>query len=204
MRFHGHRSDLRRGIHDNKKLQYAWNKYGESAFRFEHILSCEKDLLLKNEQLLIDTTSAVKSGYNICPVAGNTIGVKLSPESRARMAAAQRGRKHSEETRKKMSETTRKMVKTRQHIHNLAISCLGKKMPPMTAEHKAKISAKNKGRKLSRSVSEVALQRIFDGMGRPHLTPEYTGDCYYYHGLRRMRIQWFRKNGGDICQNSRL
>ena len=30
-----HRNELRRGVHRNKRLQNAWNKYGENAFKFE-------------------------------------------------------------------------------------------------------------------------------------------------------------------------
>ena len=33
-RFESHRKELIAGTHNNKHLQNAWNKYGESCFRF--------------------------------------------------------------------------------------------------------------------------------------------------------------------------
>lgn len=199
MRFSGHRSDLRRGIHDNKKLQYAWNKYGESTFRFEYILFCEISDLLVNEQILIDETKAVEYGYNICPVAGNTIGVKPRPESLEKMAAAQRGRKHSEETRRKMSESAKRHVRTKEHNENLRLACIGKKMPPMTEEQKKKISAANKGRGLGRIKTDRERALISAAMkGRKF--SEDTMNKLRESGRKRWVKLKFKRYGDELCQ----
>lgn len=78
-RWHRHRKDLRLGRHPNKHLQAAWTMYGEDAFVFEVLeLTSEFDA---REQYWIDKTECLNSdkGYNYCPVARSTRGVKLGP-----------------------------------------------------------------------------------------------------------------------------
>src|SRR5258705_10686060 len=36
-RWKSHRSELKRGVHHSRYLQFSWNKYGEAAFQFEII-----------------------------------------------------------------------------------------------------------------------------------------------------------------------
>ena len=103
-----HRHELRKGIHINKHLQAAWNKYGRSCFEFQLLLNCEPDELLIHEQQQMTKYQAVEYGYNICEVAGNCLGVKRSDEMKEKMKGNTRGRgrigcTHSEETKLKMS-----------------------------------------------------------------------------------------------------
>jgi hypothetical protein len=78
------------GTHKNKHLQSAWSKYGEEAFVFE-ILELTSELNAQ-EQFWIDSTGCLdpKNGYNCCPIARSTRGLKRGPES--------------EEYRKKLSQ----------------------------------------------------------------------------------------------------
>lgn len=76
-RWDQHRSHLRKGVHHSRVLQRAWNKYGESAFKFLPILTCAKSMLLFYEQQLLDK---VKPEYNASPTAGSSLGVKRTPE----------------------------------------------------------------------------------------------------------------------------
>src|SRR5690349_12758627 len=78
-RWHRHKKDLRLGIHRNKHLQAAWTKYGEEAFLFE-ILELTSELDVR-EQFWIDKTGCLNAdkGYNYCPIARSTRGVKLGP-----------------------------------------------------------------------------------------------------------------------------
>jgi group I intron endonuclease len=94
LRWHGHKIALRKGTHKNKKLQNAWNKYGESAMAFTTILVCRPCDLLLYEQALID---AVRPRYNICMVAGNSLGVRWSDESKAKKSQSLLGIKQSPE-----------------------------------------------------------------------------------------------------------
>jgi hypothetical protein len=104
-----HLCNLRNNKHANKKLQYHYNKYGESDFQFSVLLGCEKEDMIKHEQFFIDSLKPV---LNICQIAGNTLGVKRSDEYKKalseRMKGTKRhlGYKHSEESRKKMSENS--------------------------------------------------------------------------------------------------
>jgi hypothetical protein len=73
-----HFSSLLKNKHNNKFLQNAWNKYGSDKFKFIILEFCNDDILLKREQYYIDKEH--QNLYNICPVAGNTFGVKQSQE----------------------------------------------------------------------------------------------------------------------------
>lgn len=78
-RWSRHRKELHAGTHKNKHLQAAWNKYGEEAFVFEVLeLTIELDA---REQFWIDKTGCLNAdkGYNYCPIARSTRGVKLGP-----------------------------------------------------------------------------------------------------------------------------
>jgi group I intron endonuclease len=98
-RFCQHRRLLDKGKHKNIYLQNAWNKFGESCFEFIVIEHCPVEQLIDLEQRSIDE----QSEYNISPTAGNSLGVKRTPEFKAKISAAVKGRKHSAEARSKMS-----------------------------------------------------------------------------------------------------
>lgn len=141
---------LENNKHHNRHLQSAWNFYTEDAFAFS-VLEIVPDakMLTVREQSHFD---AMKHEYNICPTAGSTLGrttspetiakqsaahmgnqcafgYKQSPEHRAKLAAAQMGRKPSPEARQRMSAAH-----------------MGHKASP---EHRAKISAAGMGRVMS-------------------------------------------------------
>jgi hypothetical protein len=60
---------LRKGCHPNPLLQHAWNKYGESAFRFE-LIEAVTDLstLAEREHYQADLR---KLTYNISPMGAD-------------------------------------------------------------------------------------------------------------------------------------
>jgi group I intron endonuclease len=66
-RFNNHISTLNRNVHKNEHLQKAWNKYGQSNFSFEILITCSVDLLESEEHYwcnILDTHNP-KHGYNI-------------------------------------------------------------------------------------------------------------------------------------------
>jgi group I intron endonuclease len=67
MRLYSHKYKLRTNTHDNKHLQYSWNKFGEDKFVFEVIEECEADLLYEREKFWIEFYDACNPyfGYNI-------------------------------------------------------------------------------------------------------------------------------------------
>lgn len=109
-RWNDHKKALRKGSHHSILLQRAWNKYGESSFVFEII---EKTLLLEQlvvrEQYYKDLYKSYdrKHGYDICPIAGNTLGTTLTSEHKAKLSLAHKGLKHSEETKAKIARASK-------------------------------------------------------------------------------------------------
>lgn len=94
-RWDRHLRDLRQGKHHSHLLQKAWNACGEAAFEFSILEECPPDQCLEREQHFIDT---LDPHYNICRIAGSWLGRGVSPETRAKMGAWQKGRKLSPET----------------------------------------------------------------------------------------------------------
>jgi len=131
-----HWSVLRRDAHRNAHLQNAWNKYGEDAFAFEVLECWEPEFLVSMEQWWMNM---LKPEYNIAPVAGSSLGVTHTHETRKNMSKAKKGRKFTPEHRANLSEAN--MGNTN------ATGGKGKKRVPMSEATKAKISRANKGKK---------------------------------------------------------
>jgi group I intron endonuclease len=156
-----HKRDLNANIHDNQRLQRAWSKYGSESFEFS-VLEYVDDpsCLLQREQHWIDIlTAAIKPNYNICPMAGSSIGRKASPAVRAKMSAAHIGKRQSPEAIEKTASAHRGMRRSLETCAKIAVSQKGHKMHPNTraaiavsrighipsAETRAKISAAKRG-----------------------------------------------------------
>jgi group I intron endonuclease len=99
-RWRDHLYLLKKNKHDNQRLQHHYNKYGKNDFVFSIIIGCGKDDLVTTEQFYIDS---IKCWFNLCPKAGNTLGVRFSEESKERSRRATLGRKHPIESRKQRS-----------------------------------------------------------------------------------------------------
>ena len=85
--------------HSNVHLQRAFKKYGFINFNFIVLKYCDKDELIKQEQNYLNQAT---EKYNICLIAGSTLGRKHSEESKIKIGNASRGRQHSEETKEKL------------------------------------------------------------------------------------------------------
>ena len=87
-RWRGHIYCLNRGDHGNQHLQNAWNKYGESAFRFQILEFVESDRCIEVEQTYLDLFPEGDRDivYNICFTAGSMLGFKHSDETRLKMS----------------------------------------------------------------------------------------------------------------------
>ena len=121
-RWYQHKYTLNNGTHDNSYLQRAWNKYGESSFRFRIIEITEPENLISREQHYINSYDTYKSGYNLTPNAGNTLGFKFTEESKSKMSKKKKGKpstrknyKHSDITKKRIGDSNRISQKGRQH-----------------------------------------------------------------------------------------
>ena len=77
-RYYRHISMLRKGCHNNLKLQNSYNKNKEYNFTFEVISTCPKEYCIKLEQWFIDN---LKPEYNIAPTAASTLGCRYKRKS---------------------------------------------------------------------------------------------------------------------------
>lgn len=114
-----HFSELRNNKHNNKHLQAAWNKYGESSFIFNIVeLVGHQDALYAAEDRWLSGHVGAKYCYNIgmaaiapmlglCGPLSPTWGYRHTEEARAKISSAGAGRSVSMETRAKRSATTK-------------------------------------------------------------------------------------------------
>lgn len=99
-----HRGQLRKGAHDNRHLQRAWDKDGEAAFVFVFLDAADITALTSKEQEWMDEFSAVADGYNIQSVAGGSFtGRVWSEEAKKRLSEAVKAALSSPEVRSKRS-----------------------------------------------------------------------------------------------------
>lgn len=82
-RWREHVVTLNGNKHGNSYLQNAWNKYGKDAFEFSVVEYCETSMLTEKEQFWLDWLRPYDEaiGYNIISNARRgTLGLKLPPE----------------------------------------------------------------------------------------------------------------------------
>jgi len=91
-RIRDHKRQLLGNSHPNKKLQSHYNKYGHLSLSYTIVEYCDKINLLTREQYWIDT---LKPTFNICQIAGNTLGFryKMSDKTKIAISIAKRGKK---------------------------------------------------------------------------------------------------------------
>ncbi len=176
-RWRKHLSMLRRGCHDNRHLQSAWNKYGEQAFKFKKLEYCPVGQLNEREQHYLDVYMAKNMCYNLAIDAlSPSRGRKMSDEQRQRLSIINKGRKVSESTRLKQSEAGKN--KSPEHIEKLRAASVGRKIseetrqkmrdgvklrPPISEETRRKMSESKTGKKhpnFGKSLTEETRKKI--------------------------------------------
>ena len=149
-------SDLRRGIYCNKHFQKSFDKHGEQSFLFEELelmpiddlaLSEHSVLLTKAEQKWVDHYRQLSGGvYNQAgPVNSPLLGTKRSEETKEKLRMANKGKSPPNKGKKASPEARARMSAA--HIGKKGP--VGVKRGPLSDEHKAKISASEKGRVFS-------------------------------------------------------
>ncbi|MFA5049167.1 MAG: NUMOD3 domain-containing DNA-binding protein [Patescibacteria group bacterium] len=114
--------DHKFGIRSNIYLQRSITKYGINNFTFEILVYCDIENLLMLEQILLNLVRIVredgtygeinqKLSFNLCPVAGNSLGFKHTEETKYKLSIDRIGekspwfgKKHSDKTKEKMSK----------------------------------------------------------------------------------------------------
>lgn len=116
-----HFSKYQHNIH----LKRAIEKYGIDSFKFEVLEYCQPEFCVQREQYYLDillfAQEYIKSnhedrrfrelGYNINPIAGNSLGQKRNRIACIETANKNRGKRRSLESRKRMSEGQLKVSK---------------------------------------------------------------------------------------------
>lgn len=141
-----HKNRLRRGVHHSRKLQAAWNKYGEQL-RFSKLLICAREHVVMYEQIVID---ALRPVLNVAPMAGSSLGYRHTAETKAkfaerRLSFGHTGKQHSAETKARISA-----LKTGRPSNRKGVL--------VSAETKEKIRAALRGR--VNTPEQIAKQKI--------------------------------------------
>lgn len=115
-----HRQQLKSGKHHSEKLQRAYLKYGQDAFRYSIIeIVPEPGGLIEREQYWIDLLDCIKKGYNIAPRAGSALGLKRSAVTKAKMRAIRQASPISPQQHHAMAEARKQSEKFLEHARNL-------------------------------------------------------------------------------------
>lgn len=169
-RFNLHKTNLRANKHHSKKLQNAWNKYGQDFFIFSVIELVEKNSLIAKEQYYFNLLNPFGSnGYNTATIAGSSLGTKRSDETKEKLRIASGSRRHTEESKIKISKSKKGVPSNINreimlaHIAVLSKNRTGKKQSP---EH----SAKTRVARLGKKHSEETKKRMSEAQKR--ISPE--------------------------------
>lgn len=177
LRLKKHRCDLSVGKHTNKKLQFAWNKYGADAFAFRVVLICGHAIRLFYEQRFIDAHNCVANGYNIRAIAGSGLGLKHTPEAIEKIRAAGRGRIFTAERRENIAaalrgrsvpEEQRAKIRAKRALQVLSADTIARRAKAQTGlkrseATRAKMRVANKGVGLGRTLSPEHVAAIQAG-----------------------------------------
>lgn len=117
-RLYEHFRELNLGIHTNKHLQNAWNKYGKEGFKFKIIEIIKDTKNFTNEKLrdletdYIQKTQCFKPeiGYNCIPGGIGTYGLPCSEEKKKKISESNKG-KVAHNKGIPMSEEQRQLLK---------------------------------------------------------------------------------------------
>lgn len=90
-RFRKHKYRLNKGIHHNRFLQRAWDKYGSEYFTFEVLEECEVEELDRLETYYIYKYGAFGKGFNMSVGGDGCLGYRHTPEEKEQMKIRNKG-----------------------------------------------------------------------------------------------------------------
>jgi group I intron endonuclease len=157
-----HFRSLRRRDHHCTALQAAFVKYGEDMLVFRTLSSgWEETEVLWEEARLIAQDKSVGRSYNAALGTGKGM-IRHSEETRAKMAAAARGRGHSEETRAKLSAARQRRVLTTQTRERISRTLKGRKFSTETRRKLSLAQQGSRGRWIV--LYSDGVTRVFSGI----------------------------------------
>ena len=122
---------LRKGVHQNKFLQEAFDRDGEESFTFGLLEECPKDMLVQCEQYWLDN---ITNKYNIVPYARG--GGCWTEEHAQSVSLSLKGRIYLAEWVKKAADGHRGKPLSKTHKEKLSKVGKGR---PHSQQHKEKI-----------------------------------------------------------------
>jgi len=182
-RWRKHLRELRSNNHVNQILQNHFNKYGETDFVFVIVELCFPEFLTAREQYYINKE---KPHFNICGIAGTTLGFNHSEEAKKKIGKASEGNKnmagkhHSEESKRKISEALKGKRISEETREKLSVAKKGKacKGHPHTEETKKRISESRKNRP---PISEETRKKMSEAR---------NGKAPWNKGKKGLQIAW--------------
>jgi group I intron endonuclease len=108
-RYYTHINHIRTNRNTCIKLIRAVNKYGENNFKFEILIVCPQEYILKAEQWFIDK---LKPKYNIAKIAGSNLGIKRTVECKLQRSILQKQKWQDVEYRESHLKTLSKNWKS--------------------------------------------------------------------------------------------
>ena len=90
LRWTKHKQALNNKKHENKRLQNAWNKYGEGSFVFSILELCPVELLNQQEVYWISYYNSMENGYNLCEGGNGIRGYKHTQKEIEKMIQIQK------------------------------------------------------------------------------------------------------------------
>lgn len=218
-RWKAHLSNLRTNKHHSRHLQFAWNKYGESAFYVSVIEYCNNDTRVQKEQKWMDHYLSYNKdcGYNICPKAESVTGKAHTAETREKISKShkgkvkseahrrsisesQKGKTYSDEYKKKMSEATKGRVVTKETIAKILAAKSGYKHSDLTRQKIREMAIGRKPSKETRDkISAAGIGRKWTEEQRQKIM---SRPKYKFNGNNRKKISESRGGRSFIVIDS--
>lgn len=146
-----HLHALKNETHHCAFLQRSFTKHGIDNFEFLILLSCSPEKLLFYEQYYIDT---LKPRYNICRIAGNSLGIKRTKEQKKNISEAHKGQKSWNKGIPATKEQKEKQSLAMKHRVS------GSKGAKWSEESKLKLSKSKKGKAAHNKISVCQYHSI--------------------------------------------
>ncbi len=202
-RCHTHKSQLSDGTHSNKKLLRSYKKYGDEYFVFDIIELCGKDCLIEREQFWIDTKNPF---FNICKIAGNTLGFRLSNKAKEEMSKRRKGIQSLGMLGKKHKQSTKDLIGKKAKERGVSQNFLIASKKANTGRKQSKEEIRKRSlsqRKITPEQSVDIIKKIRNGVYQKDIAKEYEisprlvvrvekhigiyGDKEYYDAQRKIK-----------------
>lgn len=172
-----HRNELRRNVHRNKRLQNAWNKYGENSFKFELVWENSPQELYELEGFVLEFMWGHERLYNHHKLSyggfepGNKLGCfSRSAKTKERLSKAFTGRQFSDEHRAKISKTKTGLKASEETKKKMSDAKVGKPRPQSWHDKMAEYRAKN-------PVQIIACEHCKKEMPKSNYTRWHGANC---------------------------